>query len=192
MDTPDTETSPAPHGDHALADASGGDGSVAVQFAPRLLAFYQDVVDDDVASAIGWTTVAWGLAFPDGSALTIPAHGLRYVTLWGSVAEAADALEAYVDTPAPTHRWAGEPAVPAPSDAPAAGPPRALKDTAAQALCPGVVAPAAWDEDRDSPRNHPDAAVNEQAVACPTRPPLSTGRSCDERRCWSARPPHHP
>jgi hypothetical protein len=167
METPDTETSPVTDGDHPPAEASGGegDGSAVAQFAPRLLAFYQDVVDDAVASAIGWTTVAWGLAFPDGSALTVPAQGLRSVTLWPSVAEAAQALEACVDTPAPTHRLTGGTPVPAPSHARTPELHPAPEGAAARTVCPGTLAPATRHEDQDRPLGHAAPAVKGQAVA---------------------------
>lgn len=72
---------------------------------PQTLAFYQDTWDDD-GTAVGWTTVAWGLALADGSAVTVPVGGPPSVTLWPSVDAAATALDAYVDAPAPSRRVA--------------------------------------------------------------------------------------
>lgn len=76
----------------------------AVGFMPRLVAFYQDVVDDEVAASVGWRTIAWGLVLPDGSALTVPVDGPRAVTLWHGLDDAAAALDAYVDAPDPGGR----------------------------------------------------------------------------------------
>lgn len=70
---------------------------------PRLLAFYQDQWDED-GTALGWRPVAWGLRFADGSAVSISVEGKPSVTLWQSVEDATEALEAYVDTAEPrTH-----------------------------------------------------------------------------------------
>jgi hypothetical protein len=70
---------------------------------PRVLAFYMDTWDDD-GIALGWTTVAWGLALPNGAAVTVPLEGQPSATLWLSVSDAAEALGAYVDTPNPARR----------------------------------------------------------------------------------------
>jgi hypothetical protein len=70
---------------------------------PRVLAFYQDTWADD-GTAIGWRTVAWGLALTGGAAVTVPIEGPPTATLWPSVDDAATALDAYVDTPAPARR----------------------------------------------------------------------------------------
>jgi hypothetical protein len=67
---------------------------------PRVLAFYQDVVDDD-GTVIGWRTVAWGLVFGDGSAVSVPVGRPVSVTLWPCLEDAAAALDAHVDTPDP-------------------------------------------------------------------------------------------
>jgi hypothetical protein len=67
---------------------------------PRLLAFYQDQWDED-GTALGWRPVAWGLRFADGSAVSISVEGKPAVTLWQSVEDATEALDAYVDTPEP-------------------------------------------------------------------------------------------
>lgn len=70
---------------------------------PRLLAFYQDQWDED-GTALGWRPVAWGLRFADGSAVSISVEGKPSVTLWQSVEDATEHLEAYVDTAEPrTH-----------------------------------------------------------------------------------------
>jgi hypothetical protein len=65
---------------------------------PRVLAFYRDVIDDG-GSVIGWRTIAWGLAFGDGSAVSIPIGRPVSVTLWPSLEDAATALDAHIDTP---------------------------------------------------------------------------------------------
>jgi hypothetical protein len=70
---------------------------------PRVLAFYHDTWDDD-GIAVGWKTVAWGLALPNGAAVTVPLDGPPSATLWPSVGDAAEALDAYVDSPAPARR----------------------------------------------------------------------------------------
>ncbi len=67
---------------------------------PRLLAFYQDLWDDD-GTAMGWRPIAWGLRFADGSALSVNVDGKPAVTLWQSLDDAMEALDAYVDTPEP-------------------------------------------------------------------------------------------
>jgi hypothetical protein len=70
---------------------------------PRVLAFYRDTWDDD-GTAVGWMTVAWGLALPNGAAVTVPLEGPPSATLWSTVGDAAEALDAYVDTPTPARR----------------------------------------------------------------------------------------
>ena len=70
---------------------------------PRVLAFYRDTWDDD-GTAVGWRTVAWGLALPNGAAVTVPLDGPPSATLWSSLGDAAEALDAYVDAPAPARR----------------------------------------------------------------------------------------
>jgi hypothetical protein len=67
---------------------------------PRLLAFYQDMWDDD-GTAVGWQPIAWGLRFADGSAISVNVEGRPSVTLWHSVEDATAALDAYVDTAEP-------------------------------------------------------------------------------------------
>ena len=67
---------------------------------PRLLAFYQDLWDDD-GTAMGWRPIAWGLRFADGSAISVNIEGRPSVTLWHSIEDATEALDAYVDTPEP-------------------------------------------------------------------------------------------
>jgi hypothetical protein len=67
---------------------------------PRLLAFYQDLWDDD-GTALGWRPIAWGLRFADGSAISVNIEGRPSVTLWHSIEDATEALDAYVDTPEP-------------------------------------------------------------------------------------------
>jgi hypothetical protein len=74
---------------------------------PRLLAFYQDVVDEELGTPVGWQTIAWGLTFPDGSAVTVPAEGPTAATVWHSLEDATKALDAYVDTPDPRSRTDG-------------------------------------------------------------------------------------
>lgn len=67
---------------------------------PRLLAFYQDLWDDD-GTPIGWKPVAWGLRFSDGSAVSVNIEGKPSVTLWHSVEDALAEMDAFVDTPDP-------------------------------------------------------------------------------------------
>jgi hypothetical protein len=76
---------------------------------PRLLAFYRDVWDDDGA-ATGWQTIAWALQLADGSAVTISTEPPVAVTMWHNLDDAATALDAYIDTLAPTRRVASGPA----------------------------------------------------------------------------------
>jgi hypothetical protein len=79
----------------------GQDSGTSPTYAvPRLLAFYQDLWDED-GTAVGWRPVAWGLRFHDGSALSISIEGRPSVTLWHSVEDATEALDAYVDTAEP-------------------------------------------------------------------------------------------
>jgi hypothetical protein len=67
---------------------------------PRLLAFYQDLWDDD-GTPVGWKPIAWGLRFADGSAVSVNIEGKPSVTLWHSVEDALASLDAFVDTPEP-------------------------------------------------------------------------------------------
>jgi hypothetical protein len=78
-------------------------GEPAPVVTPRLLAFYQDGWDDD-GTAIGWRTVAWGLVFGDGSAISIPGEPPVCVTLWHSVEDAVAARDATIDNPDPRER----------------------------------------------------------------------------------------
>jgi hypothetical protein len=82
----------------------GQDSGTTPNFhVPRLLAFYQDLWDED-GTALGWRPIAWGLRFADGSAISINIDGKPAVTLWQSLEDATEALDAYVDTPEPrTH-----------------------------------------------------------------------------------------
>jgi hypothetical protein len=75
-------------------------GTSSRYHVPRLLAFYQDLWDED-GTAIGWKPVAWGLRFGDGSAVSVSIEGKPSVTLWHSVDDALAALDAFVDTPEP-------------------------------------------------------------------------------------------
>jgi hypothetical protein len=88
---------------------------------PRLLAFYQDLWDDDGA-AVGWKPIAWGLRFADGSAISVNVEGRPSVTLWNSLEDATEALDAYVDTPEPRtnldHSHFDRPSSPAPPPPP--------------------------------------------------------------------------
>jgi hypothetical protein len=82
-------------------DTMGKDPGTSPSYAvPRLLAFYKDLWDDD-GTAVGWQPIAWGLRFADGSALSISIEGPPSVTLWQSVEDATEALDAYVDTAEP-------------------------------------------------------------------------------------------
>lgn len=95
---------------------------------PRLLAFYQDLWDED-GTAVGWKPVAWGLRFADGSAISVSIEGRPSVTLWQSLEDATEALDAYVDTPEPRTHLTGRPAgAAAPPPAPAPPPPPPLAD----------------------------------------------------------------
>jgi hypothetical protein len=79
----------------------GQDSGTAPSYhVPRLLAFYQDLWDDD-GTALGWRPIAWGLRFADGSAISVNIEGRPSVTLWHSIEDATEALDAYVDTPEP-------------------------------------------------------------------------------------------
>jgi hypothetical protein len=75
-------------------------GTSPAYAVPRLLAFYRDLWDED-GTAVGWEPIAWGLRFADGSALSISIGGPPSVTLWQSVEDATEALDAYVDTAEP-------------------------------------------------------------------------------------------
>jgi hypothetical protein len=75
-------------------------GTSPTYAVPRLLAFYKDLWDED-GTAVGWEPIAWGLRFADGSALSISISGPPSVTLWQSVEDATEALDAYVDTAEP-------------------------------------------------------------------------------------------
>lgn len=87
---------------------------------PRLLAFYQDLWDDD-GTPVGWRPIAWGLRFADGSAVSVTIEGKPSVSLWHSVEDALAALDAFVDTPNPRAHLDEQvvtPYPPAPPDAP--------------------------------------------------------------------------
>jgi hypothetical protein len=109
----------------------GQDSGTSPSFhVPRLLAFYQDLWDDD-GTAVGWKPIAWGLRFADGSAISISIEGRPSVTLWQSLEDATEALDAYVDTPEPRTHLSGRPAgaaAPPPAPAPAPPPPPPLAD----------------------------------------------------------------
>jgi hypothetical protein len=64
---------------------------------PRLLAFYQDSLDEDIGVVWGWRPVAWGLELAD-TTLTVPVETPVRVTLWHSVNDAAEAFDAVVAT----------------------------------------------------------------------------------------------
>jgi hypothetical protein len=98
-------------------------GSTPGFHVPRLLAFYQDLWDED-GTAIGWKPIAWGMCFADGSAISVNVDGRPSVTLWQSLEDATEALDAYVDTPEPrTHLDRGQvPRPPAPPPPPPATP----------------------------------------------------------------------
>ena len=96
----------------------GQDSGTTPNFhVPRLLAFYQDLWDED-GTALGWRPIAWGLRFADGSAISVNIDGKPAVTLWQSLEDATEALDAYVDTPEPrTHLERPLPPPPPPHDA---------------------------------------------------------------------------
>lgn len=117
-------------------DAGSARSPANADHVPRLLAFYRDVVDEDLGAAVGWQTVAWGMALADGSAVSVPVNGPLAVTVWPSLDEAAAALDAYVDTPDPRPRL---------SDLP----PQSSHGLAAWAADPEQ--PSGGNEDRDVP-----------------------------------------
>ena len=118
---------------------------------PRLLAFYEDIIDEDLGIVVGWRTVAWGLAVADGSAVSVPVNGPLAATVWQSVDDAAVGLNAYVDTPDPRPRLAD---VPTPVRAATATPLRPSDGNAARTACPSD--PPERKQGRDRP---PGAAV---------------------------------
>lgn len=61
--------------------------------SPRLLAFYQDEIDEGLAAVTGWRIVAWGFALPGGAAVSVPVDGPMAATLWQSVDDAASGGE---------------------------------------------------------------------------------------------------
>jgi hypothetical protein len=114
---------------------------------PRLLGFYRDVYDDE-GTAAGWATIAWGLVFGDGSAITVPVEAPVSVTLWHRVEDATVALDAYIDYVDPRRtpdNGCGVPPSPCASVAPST--PSGAEHTAAQTACPGHRAAS----DRDRP-----------------------------------------
>jgi hypothetical protein len=129
-------------------------GTSSGYHVPRLLAFYQDLWDDD-GTALGWRPVAWGLRFADGSAISINVEGKPSVTLWHSLEDAAEALDAYVDTPEPRTHFdrPRQPPLPPPPP-PAAGPPPGRGDPASVPF--GTTSDAA---DAISATEAPDRAV---------------------------------
>jgi hypothetical protein len=68
---------------------------------PRLLAFYQETVDIAAGFVSGWQPVAWGLQMDDGTTVTVAVDHPVRATLWHSVADATEGLDAFVDTPEP-------------------------------------------------------------------------------------------
>lgn len=71
---------------------------------PRVLAFYQDVLDDD-GNSLGWRTVAWGLRRKDGWTVSFGVDDPPSIRLWQSVEHAMVEMDAYVDTPEPRGRY---------------------------------------------------------------------------------------
>lgn len=116
---------------------------------PRLIAFYQDVWDDD-GTVTGWRIVAWGLGLTDGSAISIPVEPPVRVTLWQSIDDAARALDAYVDPVDPRRTIDADDVQPLPCPT-AAPPPVGREGAAAQRACPDTAAPAG----RDGPLGPP-------------------------------------
>lgn len=115
---------------------------------PRLLSFYRDVLDD-AGTVTGWQTIAWGLAFGDGSVVSTPVGPPISVTLWPCLEAAATALDAFVDTPDLRRTIDGQLDVhplPRSSTAPS---PLAVEDAAALAACP--VDPTTQTRGRDRP-----------------------------------------
>lgn len=70
---------------------------------PRILAFYQDVLDDD-GNSLGWKTVAWGLRRKDGWTVTFGVDDPPSIRLWSSTEDAMLTLDAYIDAPEPRAR----------------------------------------------------------------------------------------
>jgi hypothetical protein len=63
---------------------------------PRAVAFYQAQGEE---TALGWRVVAWGLRHPDGWIAVVSPEPPRTVSLWPTVEEAENALDAFVDIP---------------------------------------------------------------------------------------------
>lgn len=72
--------------------------------APRVLAFYQDVLDDD-GNSLGWRTVAWGLRRKDGWTVSFGVDDPPSIRLWQNVEDAMVGMDAYIDTPEPRPRF---------------------------------------------------------------------------------------
>lgn len=86
---------------------------------PRVLAFYQDVLDDD-GNSLGWKTIAWGLRRKDGWTVTFGVDDPPSIRLWRSTEHAMLELDAYIDAPEPRPRL--EQLLPSPSPSPAKAP----------------------------------------------------------------------
>lgn len=71
---------------------------------PRVLAFYQDVLDDD-GNSLGWRTVAWGLRRKDGWTVSFGVDDPPSIRLWQNVEDALLEMDAYIDTPEPRPRF---------------------------------------------------------------------------------------
>lgn len=71
---------------------------------PRVLAFYQDVLDDD-GNSLGWRTVAWGLRRKDGWTVSFGVDDPPSIRLWQNVEDALIEMDAYIDTPEPKARY---------------------------------------------------------------------------------------
>jgi hypothetical protein len=117
------------------ADPLSRAAALAPVLVPRLLAFYRDAWDDD-GTAIGWQTIAWGLVFADGSAISVPVDPPMSVTLWHSVDDALAALDAYVDHPEPRRTIDDGPNVQQLPRLPTESSPAPVDGAAARTACP--------------------------------------------------------
>jgi hypothetical protein len=125
---------------------------------PRVLAFYEDVWDND-GNVIAWRTIAWGLAIADGFVVTIPVGQPTSATLWLGLEDAAAALDAHVDAIDPRRPMAELP----PSHASTTPPPRSSDGAAALAAYPD-------DPDAGEGRDRPLGGLD--AVAGVAWPPM--------------------
>lgn len=91
---------PNPPHTQQVPSATSAQQTAATPVMPRVLSFYQDVLDDG-GTVTGYRTIAWGLPLADGSVLSTPVQPPPSVTIWPCLQDAATALDAFVDTPDP-------------------------------------------------------------------------------------------